>query len=134
AVLRPRSAFLTAAWKAAGRSPRTVIGSFGIGADRQIVRNFDASNWPAWLAVACCWLLTSPASTLPFPSAGGDAGWEPANWIVTSLSGLIPTALRAARGSRFPEVEPGSEKAIVCPLRSARVWIDELVGTQSAAV
>src|SRR5262249_17769066 len=57
------SGFLRAALNAAGRSPRTVIGSFGIGAERHTTLYFEVSKSPDDEAVASCWLFTSPAST-----------------------------------------------------------------------
>ena len=85
-----RSAFANAVLNAAGRSPRTVIGSFGIGAETQMRVYFDLSNWPAAVAVACCWLLTSAASTLPFVSASSEAGASPRTRSSRPCSGSGP--------------------------------------------
>ena len=47
-----------------GRLPRTVIGSWGFGADFHNVVNFSGEYVPAFVAVAMRSLFSSPASTL----------------------------------------------------------------------
>src|SRR5262249_53706352 len=128
-----RSAFFTCALNAGGSDPRMVTGSFGIGLDAQICRYFDASNWPACVAVACSWVFTSAASILPFVRARSDCGWPPAYLTLTSL-GERPAFFIAKRGRASPEVEPGSDSASVWPLRSAMLWIGESFGTQVPAL
>jgi hypothetical protein len=59
-------------------SPRTVIGSFGIGADVQTWRKPAGSNVPAFVALESCWELISAASTAPLASASSASGCPPA--------------------------------------------------------
>ena len=62
---------------------------------------------------------TAAASTLPFCTAMALASWLPAKMARRSASGLSPARIIAVLGNRWPEVELGSTKAKVWPLRSA---------------
>ena len=74
---------------------------------------------------------TAPASTLPEPTATMVASWPPEyiTWR-KSFSGVIPALMNAAEGTMKPEVEPGSTKAKVLPLRSE----SELIGPSLGAM
>jgi hypothetical protein len=74
-------------------------------------------NCPAAVALDCCWLLTSAASTVPWVSASRDSGCPPANLILTPWHDvavhLKPASISAEIGYSPPDVDVVLDSASV---------------------